>query len=349
MSDVKEHPSHLDGHSDTQSFSNVKIAKIRQVMKEAEMNLKVLVQVDSDTLDSLLDELQFPLLQKLKYPILQLTTNDNGDCNHVHVKEVNTENSDDIKTNIDTDTAQPDTGDQGQAALANNDPSIVALDHYKSNDELDIEAFKNIIKFTAYKNDEKTRKEKGIDDNEPTIFELTLLQASLSSVLKIQPSYADAIKIDISKYHKLIQISPLCVKLSVPKFICQLIAVYISRDKIPNISKVNKDTMQLVVKYLKHHNGQKPKEIAKPIRSTDMEEILDDKWDANFINSMNKKTIFLVILASDHLGINSLQHLACAKIAAIIKGTNPEELKRMLQAESHCNITTAHLGMNLYQ
>ena len=96
----------LDDHNETQAFSNVTIANIRQVMKEAEMNLKVLVEVENDTFDSLLPELQLQLLRKLKYPILQLTANDNGDgnYNHEHVKETTTENSSDaIKTNINTD------------------------------------------------------------------------------------------------------------------------------------------------------------------------------------------------------------------------------------------------------
>jgi len=43
------------------------------------------------------------------------------------------------------------------------------------------------------------------------------------------------------------------------------------------------------VEYLKHHNGKKPEEIAKPIRSVKMERIVSDPWDAEYINKMSKK------------------------------------------------------------
>ena len=96
------------------------------------------------------------------------------------------------------------------------------------------------------------------------------------------------------------------------------------------IKKVNADILQLIVEYLKHHDGKVPQEIAKPIRSVKMERIVDDRWDAQFIDNMSKKTIFQVILGANYMDLPSLLHLGCAKIATLIKGKSPEEIKNIL-------------------
>ena len=86
---------------------------------------------------------------------------------------------------------------------------------------------------------------------------------------------------------------------------------------------------------MKHHNGKIPEEIAKPIRSVKMERIVADLWDAHYINKMNKKTIFQVILAANYMDVASLLHLGCAKIATLIKGKSPEEIKNILADDSN--------------
>jgi len=99
------------------------------------------------------------------------------------------------------------------------------------------------------------------------------------------------------------------------------------------IKKVQADILEMVVRYLEHHKGKIPAEIAKPIRSVKMEKIVEDEWDAKFINSLPKKTIFQVILAANYMDIKSLLHLGCAKIATLIKGKSPEEIKKILSEE----------------
>merc|ERR1712079_593150 len=119
---------------------------------------------------------------------------------------------------------------------------------------------------------------------------------------------------------------------------CNLVKSILEGDanakKIP-IKKVRGDILELIVNYLKHHNGKKPEEIAKPIRSVKMERIVADKWDAEYINKMNKKTIFQVILGANYMDLPSLMHLGCAKIATLIKGKSPEEIKDILADDSN--------------
>jgi len=120
--------------------------------------------------------------------------------------------------------------------------------------------------------------------------------------------------------------------------LCNLIKSILDGDasakEIP-IKKVRGDILALIVEYLKRHNGKKPAEIAKPIRSVKMEKIVEDKWDADFINKMSKKVIFQVILGANYMDLPSLLHLGCAKIATLIKGKSPEEIKNILSDESN--------------
>merc|ERR1712096_364934 len=97
------------------------------------------------------------------------------------------------------------------------------------------------------------------------------------------------------------------------------------------IKKVSGPILALVVEYLKNHDGVVPAEIAKPIRSVNMVQVVPQHpWDAEFINKQSKKVIFQIILAANYMDIKSLLHLGCAKIATMIKGKSPEEIKNIL-------------------
>jgi len=117
---------------------------------------------------------------------------------------------------------------------------------------------------------------------------------------------------------------------------CNLVKSIIEGDhdvsKI-EIKKVQADILELIVSYLKYHKGVVPQEIAKPIRSVKMEKIVEDEWDAKFINALSKKTVFQIILGANYMDIKSLLHLGCAKIATLIKGKSPEEIKKILSEE----------------
>jgi len=114
--------------------------------------------------------------------------------------------------------------------------------------------------------------------------------------------------------------------------LCGLVTRGIEMDRCSRveIDKVRPDVMRNVLRYLGHHKGKKPEEIAKPIRSVKMERIVADKWDAIFINSMVEKDIYIMILAANYLDIPCLMHLGCAKIATLIKGKSPEEIQSIL-------------------
>lgn len=106
--------------------------------------------------------------------------------------------------------------------------------------------------------------------------------------------------------------------------------------RILDIKQVDAKTLKWVVKWLKYHRGVEPAEIAKPIRSVIMERIVEDVWDADFINSAladSKRTVFQMILAANYMDIKGLLHLGCAKVATMIKGKSPEEIRTILGEE----------------
>jgi len=117
---------------------------------------------------------------------------------------------------------------------------------------------------------------------------------------------------------------------------CNLVKSIIEGDKDAKtieIKKVSPEILKLIVDYLLHHKGKVPADIAKPIRSVKMEKIVEDEWDAKFINSQTKRNIFQIILGANYMDIKSLLHLGCAKIATMIKGKSPEEIKKILSEE----------------
>merc|ERR1711879_621580 len=106
-----------------------------------------------------------------------------------------------------------------------------------------------------------------------------------------------------------------------------------SEAKEIQVKQVDGETLGLIVEYLKHHKGKEPAEIAKPIRSVKMEKIVEDTWDADFINKLQKRQLFQLILGANYMDCKSLLHLGCAKVATMIKGKSPEEIKQILGEE----------------
>merc|ERR1712079_913667 len=99
------------------------------------------------------------------------------------------------------------------------------------------------------------------------------------------------------------------------------------------VMQVDGQTLTLICNYLKHHKGKEPAEIAKPIRSVKMEKIVEDTWDARFVNELPKRSLFQLILGANYMDCKSLLHLGCAKVATMIKGKSPEEIKQILGEE----------------
>jgi len=50
------------------------------------------------------------------------------------------------------------------------------------------------------------------------------------------------------------------------------------------------------------------------------------EWDADFVN-VDQKLLFELVLAANYMDIKSLLDLTCAKVASMIKGKTPDEIR----------------------
>jgi len=101
-----------------------------------------------------------------------------------------------------------------------------------------------------------------------------------------------------------------------------------------HLSKCVALSFQHVSEYLNYHKGVEPPSIAKPIRSRNLSRIVEDPEDVKFANSLSMSEIFKVIIDANYIGCKSLLHLLCAKVATLIKGKSPAEIRRILSQDS---------------
>lgn len=98
---------------------------------------------------------------------------------------------------------------------------------------------------------------------------------------------------------------------------------------------VKSEILKLIVEYMNHHKGEEPPVIKKPLRYKEMTDVCKDKWDANFIDTIgeNRQRLYDLIMAANYMDMKALLHLACAKVASLIKGEPLENIKNILAVE----------------
>ena len=103
-----------------------------------------------------------------------------------------------------------------------------------------------------------------------------------------------------------------------------------SEDEAPQIvplPNVKEEILNKVIEFMKYHVDKPMTEIDKPLRSDKMEEVCKDEWDAKYID-VSQELLFEIILAANYMDIKSLLDLTCAKVASMIKGKSPEEIRQ---------------------
>ena len=98
---------------------------------------------------------------------------------------------------------------------------------------------------------------------------------------------------------------------------------------LPNVKSA---VLSKVVAYMQHHAGNPAKEIEKPLKSANMSEVVSE-WDAKFVD-IDQELLFELILAANYMDIKPLLDLTCAKVASMIKGKNPEQIRKTFGIEN---------------
>ena len=115
----------------------------------------------------------------------------------------------------------------------------------------------------------------------------------------------------------------------------ELIKTMLEGDKdekeIP-LPNVKAPILKKVVEYMNYHVDNQPKEIEKPLKSSVMSEVVSS-WDADFVD-LEQETLFELILAANYMDIKSLLDLTCAKVASMIKGKTPEQIRKTFNIQN---------------
>jgi len=127
-------------------------------------------------------------------------------------------------------------------------------------------------------------------------------------------------------------------KFTVPKKVAmmsELVKTMAEGDKEENeipLPNVKANVLNKVVQYMRYHAENPPKEIEKPLKSANMAEVVS-QWDADFVD-VDQEMLFELILAANYMDIKPLLDLTCAKVASMIKGKTPEQIRKTFNIQN---------------
>lgn len=98
---------------------------------------------------------------------------------------------------------------------------------------------------------------------------------------------------------------------------------------LPNVKAA---VLKKVVQYMTYHADNPAKEIEKPLKSPNMAEVVSP-WDAEFVD-VDQELLFELILAANYMDIKPLLDLTCAKVASMIKGKTPEQIRKTFNIQN---------------
>jgi S-phase kinase-associated protein 1 len=98
------------------------------------------------------------------------------------------------------------------------------------------------------------------------------------------------------------------------------------------LHNVKSHILQKIIAYLEYYKETEPKEIEKPLPSNNFNECVE-AWDYQFID-LELDLIFEIILAANYMDIKPLMELASSKVASIIKGKSPEEIRKTFNIQN---------------
>ena len=102
------------------------------------------------------------------------------------------------------------------------------------------------------------------------------------------------------------------------------------------LDKINGETLKLIVDYLNHYSNNEIPKIPEVLQTNDLKKEVTE-WDYKFIGPLSFEQTFHLINAGLLLELDHLHDLACARIAAFMKGKSPEDVNKEFTIE--CQLT----------
>ena len=103
-----------------------------------------------------------------------------------------------------------------------------------------------------------------------------------------------------------------------------------------NLDEIKPDVLKIIGDYLNYYADKDFPTFPEELKTNNLKDEIDE-WDFNFIDPVSYENCFRLINAGLLLELNHLYELACAKIAAFMKGKNPEEVNEEFTIE--CQLT----------
>ena len=102
------------------------------------------------------------------------------------------------------------------------------------------------------------------------------------------------------------------------------------------LEDIKGEILKLVVDYLNHYSNNEIPKIPEVLQTNDLKKEVTE-WDYKFIGPLSFEQTFHLINAGLLLELDHLHDLACAKIAAFMKGKSPEDVNKEFTIE--CQLT----------
>ncbi|KAK4053484.1 hypothetical protein OIV83_001651 [Microbotryomycetes sp. JL201] len=93
---------------------------------------------------------------------------------------------------------------------------------------------------------------------------------------------------------------------------------------LPNVSS---NVLKKVLEWCEHHKND-PEPIAEDLDDTRRKTTEISDWDSKFIQ-VDQEMLFEIILAANYLDIKPLLDVGCKTVANMIKGKQPEEIRKL--------------------
>lgn len=93
---------------------------------------------------------------------------------------------------------------------------------------------------------------------------------------------------------------------------------------LPNVKAA---VLGKVIEYCNMHKDTPMSEIEKPLSSVNMVDVVQQQFAA-YIDGMQQEMLFEIILAANYMDITPLLELSCAKVATMIKGKTPDQIRK---------------------
>lgn len=93
---------------------------------------------------------------------------------------------------------------------------------------------------------------------------------------------------------------------------------------------LNGATLGKIVEFMKYYRTNPLNEVEKPIKTSNLYELVGDRWYGDYICGIRKKQLSSFSIIAEFMGIRPLIELVCIRLATIYRNKTPRQIKRSL-------------------